>query len=46
MRFWISHASEVPIREQLATQIVLAILSQDLKPGTRLPSTREYSFIL
>jgi GntR family transcriptional regulator len=41
MRFWISHASEVPIREQLVTQIVLAILSQDLKPGTRLPSTRE-----
>src|ERR1700746_2649119 len=41
MRFWISHASEVPIREQLTTQIVLAILSEDLKPGTRLPSTRE-----
>lgn len=41
MRFWISHASEVPIREQLVTQIVLAILSEDLKTGTRLPSTRE-----
>lgn len=41
MRFWISHASEVPIREQLVTQIVLAILSDDLKPGARLPSTRE-----
>lgn len=41
MRLWISHASEVPIREQLMTQIVLAILSQDLKPGARLPSTRE-----
>jgi len=41
MRLWISHTSEVPIREQLATQIVLAILSQDLKPGARLPSTRE-----
>ena len=41
MRLWISHQSEVPIREQLATQIVLAILSADLKPGTRLPSTRE-----
>jgi GntR family transcriptional regulator len=41
MRFWISHASEVPIREQLVTQIVLAILSEDLKTGARLPSTRE-----
>jgi len=41
MRFWISHTSEVPIREQLVTQIVLAILSEDLKPGARLPSTRE-----
>src|SRR5262249_53223942 len=29
------------IREQLVTQVVLAILSQDLKPGARLPSTRE-----
>ena len=41
MRFWISHASEVPIREQLVTQIVLAILSEDLKTGARMPSTRE-----
>jgi DNA-binding transcriptional regulator YhcF (GntR family) len=41
MRFWISHASEVPIREQLVPQVVLAILSEDVKPGTRLPSTRE-----
>jgi len=41
MRLWISHRSQVPIREQLATQIVLAILSADLKPGARLPSTRE-----
>src|SRR4051812_40211508 len=41
MRFWISPASEVPIREQLVTQIILAILSQDLQAGARLPSTRE-----
>jgi len=41
MRFWISHVSDVPIREQLVTQIVLAILSEDLKAGARLPSTRE-----
>src|SRR5689334_4139816 len=41
MRLWISRRSEVPIREQLATQIILSILSADLKPGGRLPSTRE-----
>jgi GntR family transcriptional regulator len=41
MRLWLSHRSEVPIREQLATQIVLSILSSELKPGARLPSTRE-----
>ena len=41
MRLWFSPASEVPIYRQLFTQIVLAILSGDLKPGDRLPSTRE-----
>ena len=41
MRLWFSPASEVPIYRQLVTQIVLAILSGDLKPGERLPSTRE-----
>lgn len=41
MRLWFSPASEVPIYRQLATQVVLAILSGDLKPGDRLPSTRE-----
>ena len=41
MRLWISHTSDIPIREQLGTQIVLGIVSDDLKPGTRLPSTRE-----
>lgn len=41
MRLWFSPASEVPIYRQLSTQIVLAILSGDLKPGERLPSTRE-----
>lgn len=41
MRLWFSPASEVPIYRQLFTQIVLAILSSDLKPGDRLPSTRE-----
>ena len=41
MRFWFSPASEVPIYRQLVTQVVLAILSGDLSPGDRLPSTRE-----
>lgn len=41
MQFWFAHASEVTIREQLVTQIILGILSGDLSPGQRLPSTRE-----
>jgi DNA-binding transcriptional regulator YhcF (GntR family) len=41
MRLWFSPSSEVPIYRQLATQVVLAILSGDLRPGDRLPSTRE-----
>jgi DNA-binding transcriptional regulator YhcF (GntR family) len=41
VRLWFSPASEVPIYRQLATQVQLAILSGDLKPGERLPSTRE-----
>ncbi len=41
MRFWFAHSSEVPIYRQLVTQVVLAVLSGDLRPGDRLPSTRE-----
>src|SRR5215469_10599624 len=41
VRLWFSPESEVPIYRQLVTQVVLAILSGDLKPGERLPSTRE-----
>ena len=41
MRFWLSKNSEVPIREQLVTQIVLGIVSNDLKARQRLPSTRD-----
>jgi DNA-binding transcriptional regulator YhcF (GntR family) len=41
MQLWFAHRSEVSIREQLVTQIVLGILSNDLAPGQRLPSTRE-----
>ncbi|HEY9286333.1 MAG TPA: GntR family transcriptional regulator [Pyrinomonadaceae bacterium] len=41
MRLWLSKNGEVPLREQLTAQIVLGIVSGDLPPGQRLPSTRE-----
>jgi len=41
MQLWFVHASAVSLREQLVTQIILGILSEDLSPGQRLPSTRE-----
>jgi GntR family transcriptional regulator len=41
MRLWLSKNGEVPLREQLTAQIVLGIVSGDLVPGQRLPSTRE-----
>jgi DNA-binding transcriptional regulator YhcF (GntR family) len=41
VRLWFAPSSEVPIYRQLVTQIVLGILSGDLLPGDRLPSTRE-----
>jgi DNA-binding transcriptional regulator YhcF (GntR family) len=41
MQLWLARGSAVSIREQLVTQVVLGILSDDLAPGQRLPSTRE-----
>jgi GntR family transcriptional regulator len=41
MQLWFARGSEVSIRQQLVTQIVLGILGDDLAPGQRLPSTRE-----
>ena len=41
MQLWFARAGDVTIREQLVTQIILGILSDDLAPGQRLPSTRE-----
>jgi DNA-binding transcriptional regulator YhcF (GntR family) len=38
---WLSKGSEVPLRDQLATQILLGVVSGDLKPGQKLPSIRE-----
>lgn len=40
MKMWFAAGSAVPLYRQLETQIVLAVLSGDLKPGERLPSTR------
>ena len=41
MQLWFAHGGAVSIREQLVTQFVLGILSDDLVSGQRLPSTRE-----
>jgi DNA-binding transcriptional regulator YhcF (GntR family) len=41
MRLWLNHTSEISLREQLMTQIELAILCKELLPKERLPSTRE-----
>src|SRR5580700_4013847 len=41
MQLWFAHGGQVSIREQLVTQVVLGILSDDLVSGQRLPSTRE-----
>ena len=41
MRLWLSKSSEVPLREQLVTQIILGVVSSDLKVKQRLPSTRD-----
>lgn len=41
MRLWLNRTGPVSLREQLTTQIVLGILGRELKPGQRLPSTRE-----
>ncbi|MGH9718803.1 MAG: GntR family transcriptional regulator [Bryobacteraceae bacterium] len=40
MRFWITKNSELSVHEQLARQILLAILSEDLPAGRKLPSVR------
>jgi GntR family transcriptional regulator len=41
MRIWLARNREIPLREQLVAQTVLAILCGDLRAGQRLPSTRE-----
>jgi len=41
MRLWLNRTGELTLREQLITQVVLAILCKELTPGQRLPSTRD-----
>src|ERR1700676_5420948 len=41
MQLWFAHDGGVTLREQLVTQIILGILSDDLRAGQRVPSTRE-----
>jgi DNA-binding transcriptional regulator YhcF (GntR family) len=40
MKFWITRNSEIPLHEQLVRQVVLAIISEDLPAGHKLPSIR------
>ena len=41
MRLWLNRTGQVPLREQLITQIELSILGREILAGERLPSTRE-----
>src|SRR6185295_4658660 len=41
MKLWLSKTSEIPLPEQLTTQVILGIISSDLAPGERLPSSSQ-----
>jgi len=41
MHICIDKKSEVPVRQQLADQIIFSIATEKLKPGEALPSVRE-----
>ena len=43
---WLTRDHSVPIHDQLVTQVLLGILSDDLKPGQRLPSVRALARVL
>lgn len=43
MKLWITRNSEISIKDQLVTQVRVAVAAGDLKAGDRLPSTREVS---
>jgi DNA-binding transcriptional regulator YhcF (GntR family) len=40
VRFWITKNSELSVRDQLVRQVILAILSEDLPAGQKIPSIR------
>lgn len=41
MKLWLSKNGEIPLREQITRQVMLAITSGDLRAGEKLPSVRE-----
>lgn len=41
MRLWLNRTGPISLREQLITQLTLAILAREILPGQRLPSTRD-----
>lgn len=41
MKLWLAKNNEIPLREQITRQIMLAIRSGDLQAGDKLPSVRE-----
>ena len=41
MRLWLNRCADISLRDQLTTQVRLGILCRELRPGEKLPSTRE-----
>ena len=41
MRLWLNRSTDISLRDQLTTQVRLGILCRELRPGEKLPSTRE-----
>ncbi len=41
MRLWLNRNGNISLRDQLVTQMKLAVLGREVLPGQRLPSTRE-----
>ncbi len=41
MRIWLSRNSAITLRDQLTTQLMLGVVSEELKAGEKLPSVRE-----
>ncbi|MBK7708143.1 MAG: GntR family transcriptional regulator [Acidobacteria bacterium] len=41
MKLWIAKKSEIPVRQQIVTQVTLGIASGELAVGDKLPSTSE-----